>query len=70
MTKQDQHLIVTEILDSLRETLMANIDRVPANWDGFELRAWVADMAAERYAYALRGKRLKNYTNARITENL
>lgn len=70
MNRRDQHLIATEILDSLRETIMANIDRVPNEWDGIELRQWIADTALDRYAHKMDRTRAKAYHNTRIVENL
>lgn len=70
MTKGDQIMIVTEILDGLRETVLAKVERVPASWDGYELRLWVSDLVRELYMFKLDRQRTRKYNNTRLVENL
>lgn len=50
MKERDQKRIVKELCGNLLAHLLENIDRVPEEWDGHELRQWMADTAASHYA--------------------
>lgn len=45
MTRKDQRRIVREYCDELRDRLNSNVDKFPAYWDGFEIRALAAYVA-------------------------
>lgn len=72
MTKTDQHRIVTELINSVSENLFAKIASVPEEWDGIELRQWVADTFNDESTQPrlLNGKRLKDYRNTIATTTL
>ena len=55
MTKSEQKKIVADLLRSLTDTLAAKIDRVPENWDGHELRAWLLETARAGFDFGLCG---------------
>ncbi len=70
MTKQDQKRIVRAMCDGLKKTMLEACDKVPAYWDGHELRELLADLAREKYATRLAGIRRKDYENTRLEVNL
>jgi hypothetical protein len=45
MTKKDQRRIVGEMIKNLRADMAERLPRVPAEWDGIELRELFADRA-------------------------
>jgi hypothetical protein len=45
MTKRDQRRYVAEMVRALRGDMMKCLPRVPASWDGIELRELFADRA-------------------------
>lgn len=70
-TREKKVEFITALMDYVRTGLLSSMDRVPAEWDGHELRKWLADaFASQVYKPAMKGKRLKAYNNAVIVNNL
>ncbi len=62
MTKQEQHQFAEELIGSVRAGVLRHIDsdNVPEDWDGHELRQWLADLFdAQVCNPIMRGRRLK-----------
>jgi len=47
MTKPEQRRFVRELVANVRADLVKNVKNVPDNWDGHELRQWIADRFQE-----------------------
>lgn len=45
MTRDEQKVFITSLMDSVKRSMFQGIDRgiVPEEWDGHELRQWLAD---------------------------
>lgn len=55
----------------MRGSLLKEVDKMPEEWDGFELRRLIADYAEEKIAYFEMNKpRLRAYDNTRIVRNI
>lgn len=67
MTPEQQHEIVSDLILAVRSKIL-NAD-IPAEWDGFELRQYIADKFAEQVGTMDR-TRLRNYRNTILTRNL
>lgn len=73
MDRAKQTEIVTELLTRLRCDICARIAKgdIPEEWDGIELRSYVADKAAE---FIIKGtmdrRRLREYRNTVLVRNL
>lgn len=67
MEQFEQRQIANEILDGLRNSVREALDngKVPEEWDGIEIRQWIADLAQEKYAYNMDRKRARAYRNVR-----
>ncbi len=71
MTKAKKRQLIREVTKSLKEGLLAEVDRIPDNWDGREIRHLVADYAKVNIARGLlTGERKKDYENECIIKNL
>lgn len=72
MTRKDQRRIARELLKSITAELMAKLPKIPEEWDGIEIRQWIADtFARERTLDRGRNKhRSRAYHNAVLTNNL
>lgn len=73
MTRDFQAQLVTELMNRLRDEVLANIasGKVPEHWDGIELRQYIADKTQECILVGTMGvRRLRSYRNAVITMNL
>lgn len=71
MTRADQFTFVNELVNRVQSELLLNIERIPEEWDGHELRQWIADKFQES-AYTLqRDKpRYRAYRNEVLVRNL
>jgi hypothetical protein len=81
MDRMQQMGVVTDILASMQTELLDKIANgaVPQNWDGIELRQWVAESFAckgsatvkvtNRYPM-MAGQRLRDYQNDVVCRNL
>lgn len=72
MTKTDQKKIIITVLLSVQMEILSKIehDKIPTEWDGFELKQYCADILERNYAYALKGSRLREYRKTMFSTNL
>jgi len=71
MTNREQRRLLNALLKSLGEGLRAKVKDIPEEWDGFELRQWVEDYAAEQINYQpMTPGRKRKYNNERLIRNL
>lgn len=73
MTKDEQMKFVAYLTASITKDLFTKLQdgRVPEEWDGHELRQWIADTFMESgVIHPMKGKRLKDYKNTLIVNNL
>lgn len=76
MDLQEKRELVDAIFAQSHAAIVARLHRTPENWDGHELRVWiaddmesqVADMSIIRQQPA--GRRAKDYLNALVMESL
>lgn len=69
MENQEKRQFIRTLCGSIRDDLLRLVDGTPADWDGHELRQWIADATAEgaypTLANDKRSTRYKGYANAR-----
>jgi hypothetical protein len=73
MTKSEKKVFIRNVCASIRDELISKIDSgaIPEEWDGIELRQLLAEKAdGETYPTMLTHKRLKDYKNTVIVNNL
>lgn len=76
MNNEQQRQIVNDLIDSVKKSLLDKADRIPENWDGIELRQWVAETfwqerTAGKGIYShLQRKRLRDYRTVLYNSNL
>jgi hypothetical protein len=75
VTKKEQRRFINELFAAVKDSLQSKLSKVPKNWDGHELREWIAD-AFDSEA-TLRDKqrmgstaRLRAYRNDVLTKGL
>jgi hypothetical protein len=64
---------VHDILDNLKRSILDKVDQWPENWDGHEIRQFIADYYTMHYCNVgtgLTGKRKKDYKNTCLVSNL
>lgn len=69
MNKKDQERIIREMLSGLEKKMIEALPKIPEDWDGLELRHFLNYMTNE-YVVPLDKKRLKNFKNVCIVNNL
>lgn len=70
MTKIEQQQFIEDACESLKEGMLAKLKFIPDNWDGYELRQYIKDTAEEFACMKMSPKRLKDYQNDVIVNNL
>jgi len=73
MDKKNQIRIIGELCANLRSHLLSEASKIPAHWDGLELREWTCDVAKETLASPnvdRRGARWRDYENDRLILNI
>lgn len=72
MKRIEQVKFINDLVNSIKRDLVADVPRIPAEWDGHELRQWIIDRFTERAALGslMRGARRREYQNDVITHNL
>jgi hypothetical protein len=71
MNTRDKAAFVRDLISSVRTDLLKKVSRTPEEWDGHELRQWIADSFREQaYSNVLKGKRHRDYVNAVAVHNL
>jgi hypothetical protein len=72
LTKQEKEKFIKDLMGHVQASLLNKLDKVPEEWDGMELRMWIADTFGwERTGSMVMDKRrVKNYENEILTKNL
>ena len=72
MTRSQQVEFVESICDSIKKKFYMEIaGKIPEEWDGIELRQWIADFTSEQVCFVkMDRKRKRSYNNDRIALNL
>ena len=73
MTRQEQYNFVRELIGNTEAKILARLDRVPEEWDGHELRQYVADQFRESVSRTMtepRSRRMRDYRNTVLVNNL
>lgn len=72
MTKNERVKFIRELADNFLREVISRAHEMPDDWDGAELRQYMADHLAERYKvpHLMTGKRLREYRNTVLVRNL
>lgn len=71
MNRNEQMLFINELCDDIKAGMIHDLPKVPEEWDGFELRHWIADRFKDRAVFGTPDKaRVKRYRNTALVNNL
>lgn len=70
MTRTEQRRFIRELVRNVERDLLKSVPRIPAHWDGHELRAYIRERFAEVDMRTLQGARKREYRSAVFTLNL
>jgi hypothetical protein len=69
MTPSEKRLFIRDLCNGLRDSVLKAVPHMPAEWDGHELREYIAWKAAANRSPAMKGKREREFRNT-ITVNM
>ena len=69
---EGKRAFIKNFIKSVEEELLKEVPKMPAEWDGIELREYISDaFTANRYKLFKDSRnRKRNYLNTKIVENL
>lgn len=72
MTKKEKIRFVRELVGDIRSMILDKVAAMPDDWDGFELRQYIADKFVSQSVGGMKmsGTRAKQYKNDVIVLNL
>jgi len=71
MTKTEKVQFIADLTNNVARTLTEKIDRVPEEWNGIELRQWLADAFADGVSpHMMTRTRKRAYRNDVTIHNL
>jgi hypothetical protein len=79
MTKDEKQQFIGDLIATVRASIVARIDEMPEEWDGLELRRYIADKFNDEVFDPLqrgqvrgygRSPRLTNYLSERIIRDI
>ena len=71
MKKPTQRKLIRALCNNLKNYMLEKAKDIPEDWDGHELRQWMADLSSEQYNYRHMGRtRKREYNNTRAVRNL
>jgi hypothetical protein len=71
MTRKEQRQFIEELTDRMKVDILHRVHKIPENWDGVELRWWIAEIYGQGVisSAGLRGRK-KDYNNDVLVNNL
>lgn len=73
MNTEDKKQFITNLMDSLKQSVLERVEKMPEEWDGIELRQFIVDYTEDQvriHKDMLKGKRLRDYKNEVLVRNL
>ena len=72
MTKKDKKRFIGELTRSVTKTVLAKVNKMPEEWDGHELRQFLADHYQDCTSLIWKDyrSRYRAYKNERLVNNL
>jgi hypothetical protein len=71
LTKQEKEQFIKDFIGRVQESMLERLDDLPEEWDGHELRTWIAEAFNWQRSRAMEDKsRLKKYKNDVLVNNL
>lgn len=70
LTKDGKARFVRQLVASVERDVLEAIDKMPDDWDGFELRQYLADKFADAAYTRMDRKRAASFKNEVIVRNL
>jgi len=69
-TQVGKKKFIKDLFSMMQETVLGKVGMMPDEWDGIELRQYIADKFTEQISSSFSGKRKKDYINTVNVTNL
>jgi hypothetical protein len=70
MTRAEKAVFVDELVESVKQDVLMKFSQMPEEWDGIELRQYLADVFARSAHWGNSKMRLRAYRNEVLVRNL
>lgn len=70
MNKYEKIEFINSLIKTVQLEMLENIDKVPENWDGIELRMWIKEKFSNVVFGSISKKRRMNFVNDTIEHNI
>jgi hypothetical protein len=70
MTKQEQTKLIKSFLNSMKKDLLDKVEKLPENWDGWEIKHWIAGKFDSENLLSRNKNRLRDCENDILINNL
>ena len=61
MTKQEQREFIEDLIEIAKADILSKLDRIPEDWDGYELRLMIHDRCDDQILWGKVNRREKRY---------
>jgi len=70
MTREEKLTFIGTLIQNVLDSVLAKVADMPEEWDGFELRRYIADKFEDAAYVKMPPKRARDYRNTLIVTNL
>jgi hypothetical protein len=70
MRLDERTAFINDLCDGIKNRILSKAAKMPDEWDGYELRLYIADTAASASYVKMLPSRKREYRNAVIVNNL
>lgn len=71
MTHSDKEIFIRSLVDRVRDDMITKLSNIPEEWNGIELRTWIADrFKQEDCRNQMSSTQRRAYRNDILTRNL
>lgn len=70
MDKEQKKEFINSLVEAVRTDILNNVERMPDNWDGHELRLYIREKYSEVYWKTMTRSRVREYNNTVLVNNL
>lgn len=70
MTRDNKEQFINDHIETIKKSIIENLNKMPENWNGYELREYIAEKFKDQRIGEWDKKRKLQYKNDIITLNL
>ena len=70
MRKEEKVEFIKDIIKAVKRQILSNLDMIPDDWNGIELRQYISDMYSKIIVVRMDKKSKRKYNNDVVVRNL